>query len=115
MTLKRLILLVGIPGSGKSTLAKEIGKQRAFQILNADSIREQLLGNAADQSDTQKVFGILFEQLEKAMSQSIDIVIDNTNLNPRQRKPYLERAVQFGYTDVQLWLLDVPLRHLPGT
>jgi len=105
---KRLILLVGIPGSGKTTLATRL-IERGFHCLNADSIREELYGNAAEQGDPQEVFGIFFERLDKAMGENLDIVVDNTNLNPKQRKPILEHAATAGYTDIQLWLLDVPL------
>jgi predicted kinase len=105
---KRLVLLVGIPGSGKSTLAKKL-IQRGYLCLNADSIRQELYGNAAEQGDPVAVFDIFFKQFEDAMSKGLDIVIDNTNLNAKQRKPILDRAAAAGYTDVQLWLLDVPL------
>ncbi|RTL40174.1 MAG: AAA family ATPase [Candidatus Melainabacteria bacterium] len=106
--LKRLILLVGIPGSGKTTLAKKI-VEKGFHCLSADPIREELYGNAAEQGDKEEVFRIFFERLEDALSKELDIIVDNTNLNPRQRKPLLERAQKAGYTDIQLWLLDVPL------
>ena len=106
--MKRLILLVGIPGSGKTTLAKKI-IEKGFHCLSADPIREELYGNAAEQGDKEEVFRIFFERLEDALSKELDIIVDNTNLNPRQRKPLLERAQKAGYTDIQLWLLDVPL------
>ncbi|MBS2002548.1 MAG: AAA family ATPase [Candidatus Obscuribacterales bacterium] len=106
--MKRLILLVGIPGSGKTTLAKKI-VEKGFHCLSADPIREELYGNAAEQGDKEEVFRIFFERLEDALSKELDIIVDNTNLNPRQRKPLLERAQKAGYTDIQLWLLDVPL------
>ncbi len=106
--LKRLILLVGIPGAGKSTLAKKI-IEKGFHCLSADPIREELYGNAAEQGDKEQVFKIFFERLDDALAKELDIIIDNTNLNPRQRKPILERAQKAGYSDIQLWLLDVPL------
>lgn len=106
--MKRLILLVGIPGAGKTTLAKKL-VAKGFHCLNADSIRRELYGDAAEQGDPQEVFSIFFQQLEEALGVGKDVVIDNTNLNTKQRRPILERADKFGYTDVQLWLLDVAL------
>jgi predicted kinase len=107
-TVKRLIILVGIPGAGKSTLAKKI-MEKGFHCLSADPIREELYGNAAEQGDKEEVFKVFFERFDDALAKELDIIIDNTNLNPRQRKPILERAQKANYSDVQLWLLDVPL------
>jgi len=106
--LNRLVILVGIPGSGKTTLAQKlIG--RGYECLNADSIRKELYGSEAEQGEPQKVFTIFFERLEEVLKRNADVVIDNTNLNFKHRKPILERAAKAGYKDIQLWLLDVPL------
>ncbi|MBK8224320.1 MAG: AAA family ATPase [Candidatus Obscuribacter sp.] len=104
----KIILMVGIPGSGKTTLSQRV-VSKGFHYLNADSIRLELYGDEKEQGKPEDVFAIFFARLEEAMEQKKNIIIDNTNLNPRQRKPILERALQFGYEDVQLWLLDVPL------
>jgi predicted kinase len=104
----KLILMVGIPGSGKSTVAKKV-VDKGFFYLNADQIRAELYGNEIEQGDKEQVFGIFFERLETAMKDGLKIIIDNTNLNPRQREPILQRAKQYGYEDIQLWFLDVPL------
>ena len=65
--MKKLIVLVGIPGSGKTTLAQKI-TQRGYHCLNADSIREELWGNALDQREPEKVFGKLYKQLEELLA-----------------------------------------------
>lgn len=107
--MKRLVLLVGIPGSGKSTLAQHL-IERGYVCFNADEIRKEVLGDASDQSQSDKVFDVFFQQLEESMKRGDDIVIDNTNINTRHRSPILQRAVQAGYQDIQLWILDVPLQ-----
>lgn len=105
---KKLIVLIGIPGAGKTTLAMKLA-EKGFHYLNADAIRLELYGNEAEQGDKEEVFSIFFERLEGAMGEGMNIIIDNTNLNPKQRKPIIDRAERFGYKDVQLWLLDIPL------
>lgn len=107
--MKRIILMIGIPGSGKSTLAKKI-VEKGWTYINADSIRQELYGNEAEQGDKEQVFNLFFQRLEEMMEQGLDVIIDNTNLNPRQRQPILERCAKFGYSDIQLWLLDIPLQ-----
>lgn len=104
----KLIMMVGVPGAGKTTVAKKV-VDKGFHYLNADQIRAELYGSEGEQGDKEQVFGIFFERLEEALKQGQSIIIDNTNLNPRQREPILERAKRYGYLDVQLWFLDVPL------
>lgn len=106
--MSRVILLVGVPGSGKSTLAAKLSK-KGFVILNADTIREEVWGDAAEQKDPDKIFGILYERLEGLLKQDKDVVVDNTNLSYKLRKQITDRARKAGYSDIQLWLLDVPL------
>ena len=100
--------MIGVPGSGKTTLAQKIA-EKGWKYINADSIRLELYGNAAEQGDKEEVFALFFTRLEELMLKGVDVIIDNTNLNPKQRKPILERCEKFGYADIQLWLLDIPL------
>lgn len=106
--MKKLIILIGVPGAGKTTLAMKI-VEKGFHCLNADTIREELYGDAADQGDKEEVFSLFFKRLEETFSEGKNVIIDNTNLNPKQRKPILDKADRFGYNDIQLWLLDIPL------
>lgn len=106
--MKRLVLLVGIPGSGKTTLAQRF-ISRGYQWICADEIRRELWGDAIEQKEKEKVFEIFDQRLDDLFNQGADIVVDNTNINPKNRAPILRRAAAAGYTDVQLWVLDVPL------
>jgi len=105
--LKKLILLVGMPASGKSTLAAKL-IAKGFSCLNADSIREELYGDAILQGDPAEVFKIFFERLEELLKADSDIVVDNTNLKFQHRKQIIDKAKGFGYADIELWFLDMP-------
>jgi predicted kinase len=104
----KIILMVGVPGAGKTTLSQRV-VAKGFHYLNADSIRKEIYGNALTQGSAEEVFALFFERLEAAMKEGLNILVDNTNINPRERAPILERAKQHGYDDVQLWMLDVPV------
>ena len=106
--MKQLVLLLGIPGSGKSTLAQRLS-EKGHKVLNADSIRQELWGDAADQRDQNKVFEIFFQRMDEFMKADENIVIDNINTNPRHREEIISRARKNNYSDIQLWVLDVPL------
>jgi predicted kinase len=106
--LKRIILLVGVPASGKSTLARKL-VERGYQCVCADTIRAELYGNEIEQGEPAKVFEIFFQRLENLLKDGADIVVDNTNLKEQYRKEITDRAQKFGYEDIQLWILDVPL------
>ncbi len=100
--------MVGVPGSGKSTLAQRLA-DKGYAVLNADNIREELWGDPTDQREPDKVFEIFFQRMDELMSSGADIVVDNTNTNPRHRDQAISRARAQGYEDIQLWIVDVPL------
>lgn len=106
--MKQLVLMVGVPGSGKTTVAERLVK-KGYHSMNADSIREELLGDANDQSQNEKVFETFFKRFEEHLQAEHDIVVDNINTNPRHREEIIAKARKQGYSDIQLWILDVPL------
>ena len=105
--MSRIILLIGVPGSGKSTLAGKL-VEKGFTRMCADDIRGEIYGDPIIQGDPKEVYQIFFERLDTQLSTKANLVIDNTNLNPKQRGPILEKSSAAGYTDIQLWLLDTP-------
>ena len=93
---KVLYIMIGLPGSGKSTFIKTLPNP---VVCSADHYFEQggeykfdvnKLG-AAHQQCKNKV------QDNMLMSKPL-IVVDNTNLNDKERKPYEDLAEKHGYT-----------------
>lgn len=82
---------------------------QGFRRLCADDIRVELYGDAAIQGDNAEVYKVFYERLDKLLSESCDVIVDNTNILIEHRQPIIDRATAAGYSEVEIWLFDVPL------
>ncbi|MFK0113983.1 AAA family ATPase, partial [Streptomyces sp. NPDC091217] len=97
-----LVVAVGPGGSGKSTFAAKAG---IVTVVCLDSLREQLGGDAGDQSLTPAA---VIEQnilLEKHLSEGTTLYLDSTNVEARIRAELVERARRHGRPIVALRFL----------
>lgn len=85
-----LVLLVGPAGSGKSTWAA--ARFRPSEILSSDAYREQVAGDAADQSATADAFKVLHLVAAARMRRGLRTVVDATNLTEGARRSLLRLA-----------------------
>ena len=100
-----ITLAVGLPGSGKSTYFA----RRGIQPLCSDTIRLWLLDDETDQSAQRRVFLTLRSLLQARLRLGRKRnYVDATNLTPRERRPYVRLAAQYGY-NVHALYFDVPL------
>lgn len=86
---RTLVALSGVPGSGKSTVVKQIMREHPRQkivVVNPDSIRKEVTGDAADQSKDSEVWKIAYQRVRDAVDQGRPVVFDATLANPRTRK-----------------------------
>lgn len=108
-----LTLMVGLPGSGKSTASGQYG-----WLVSTDAIREQLFGDESCQFDdrlledlkkkhpdwsseqldrearttgTAQVFSRVNCEIQKALKDGRDVVLDATNLTRKSRKSMIRR------------------------
>jgi len=93
---KILYIIRGISGSGKSTMAQELGKNG--KVFSTDDF---FMVNGKYEYDPE---GLTYAhwwnmgRTEEAMKQSISpIVIDNTNTQAWEAKPYVQMALKYGY------------------
>lgn len=95
-----LVVLVGPSYSGKSTVCeffKRYYKMNELpmrvRVVCPDDIREELLGDANDQSNGKMIFETAYERVDKALNSSLNTVFfDATSLTPARRKPLIEIA-----------------------
>ncbi|XP_019141918.3 NEDD4-binding protein 2-like 2 isoform X4 [Corvus cornix cornix] len=96
---KLLLILRGLPGSGKSTLSRALlGQSCDGIVLSTDDYFRQQYGytyNAAQLGDAHEWNQ---KRAKQAMEQGKSpVIIDNTNTQAWEMKPYVEVALEKGY------------------
>lgn len=89
-----LILMCGPAASGKSYNAKKLAKKFDAKIFSSDDIREELYGDANDQSNNEKVFRVLHRRIKNALSNGENAIYDATNLSMRRRVDFLNNELK---------------------
>ena len=101
---KVLVILRGVPGSGKSRLAVGITDvtlgpgNNSHHILSTDDFFVQQRGYVYDPSKLQEAHGWNHRRAFQAMSRGMSpVIIDNTNTQMWEMKPYAMMATDYGY------------------
>lgn len=89
----RLFITVGIPGTGKSTWASTYLKDA--KVVSSDAIREELSGDATDQTKNGQVFNVFHQRIGEGLAQDLDVVADSTALDRFARENILAVAAIF--------------------
>lgn len=76
----KIIMLKGLPASGKTTWAKEQARNGAYLVIGKDAIREMLGGYS--QKKEKQVVKLRNKLVEAAVESKLNVIIDDTNLNP---------------------------------
>ena len=100
-------LLCGAPGVGKSYWAQHHIKPGAAYI-SRDTIRFSLLKEGEDYfSHENEVYQIMWDQINGALSDGRDVIVDQTSLNPKSRKYLIDHLT--GYKTLNAIWIDTPL------
>ena len=79
----KLYIMCGLPGAGKSTFTKS---RPDLNVVNLDSIREELFGDEAIQRNPRRVFSIACERVNMFLRSGQDVIFDGTNVTRRRRR-----------------------------
>jgi predicted kinase len=108
---KMLYLMRGLPGSGKSYLAKELAPEA--NIFSTDDFWMSDGEYKFDRYRLGEAHAWNKERVLKALLKGESpIVVDNTNISPRERRPYMDMAKDQGYEvqvvhPVTTWAWDI--------
>jgi predicted kinase len=89
--MKKILLLSGLPASGKTTYAKETG----FKRINKDDIRSMLDDGKWSRHNEKIVLKTRDRLIQLFMETGCDIVIDDTNLDPKHAESIREQVILY--------------------
>lgn len=104
----KLIVMVGISGSGKSTFSNGLKTSMNATVVSTDDIRLELTGNAEDQTQNGRVFGIARSRVNNLLAQGKNAVIDATSLNPKDRLDWIRIGKANG-AEIIAYVVKVPI------
>jgi predicted kinase len=103
-----LAVMVGISGSGKSTYANGLKTALNAQLVETDAIREELTGDATDQSQNYRVFQVAKKRVSDLLAQGKNAIIDATSVSIRDRKDWIDIA-KSNNAEVRAYFVDTPV------
>lgn len=103
-----LAVMVGISGSGKSTYATGLKTSLKAELVETDSIRVELTGNAEDQSQNGRVFEVARKRVNDYLSQGKNTIIDATSLNIKERKDWIDIG-KANNAEIRAYFIDTPV------
>jgi predicted kinase len=113
--IKKVIVGIGISGSGKSTYLEKYASDNGYTYICVDDIREELTGDAMDQSVNSKAWEIAYERVGAAMEKGESIVFDSTMVSGQNRKDFcnLIKASKYFESDSGQYLIKAVVFNTP--
>lgn len=83
MNRPKFTMLCGLPGSGKSTWVKHNGL--IYHVISSDEWRKKLYGDESIQGDPNEVFENVHKEIDDAVKNNENILLDATNISRKTR------------------------------
>jgi predicted kinase len=101
----KIIVLKGLPASGKTTYGKKLieqsgskhGGPRTMVRISRDDLRESMFNYIMDQKHEKIIRELRDYMIVSALKKGYDVVIDETNLNPKNLPGYKQLVKDAGF------------------
>lgn len=108
----RLILTQGLPASGKSTWAKKKTAEEEYHRINRDELRSMIFDIGGDGKwsgeKEEYITKAQFAIADALMSLGKNVIVDDTNLNPKVVQKWQDQAKYYGYAfEIQKFEISV--------
>lgn len=90
----KIIMLKGLPASGKTTWAKQQFEKGTFLVVSKDTIRKMLGGYTTKKE--KQVVKLRNKLIEAGIEAKLNIIVDDTNLNPAHERTLAQLAKRLG-------------------
>lgn len=90
-----LVIMIGLPRSGKSTFVEQ--NYDDYNYLSRDEIRTNIFGYKGNMLHEAEVSTIFNKRYTEFLNQNKNIVIDNTNIQKKYRKQFINQAKAHKY------------------
>ena len=84
-----MYLVCGLPGSGKTTFAKELADRNNYQYFSPDFYYAYINGSELDRSNKFDAWIMMFCDIQEAMENNEDCVVDTAAITYAQRQEFL--------------------------
>ncbi len=91
-----LHLICGLPGSGKTTLARRLERDLPALRLAPDEWMARIVGDGYDESKRAAVEAVQWEIAARALSLSVDVILENGFWSRSERDDFRARAAALG-------------------
>lgn len=104
-----VLMMVGVPGSGKSYVAEQLSAMLNLSVLSSDKFREELSGDANDQSVSREAWQLVYDRAALALQRGDSVIVDGRHNALVGRRRDTSRYLQSGAKAVIAVWVDTPL------
>jgi predicted kinase len=105
----KAFILIGPPGSGKSVQAGEIVLRENANIVNGDSIREGLYGDASIQGNWVDIHNKIEEYVAECAGLGVPVILDGTHCKRTYRAEAITLLQSYGYDKIDAIVMGTDL------